>query len=491
MPRSTVGRVPPLRRISSLDASNLRVESRGLPMTVAALALLDPDDGHRASFGAVDLEVIREHVARRVASEPRLREVLLPTRWWQGPAVWVPDAGFDVASRVRGATVPSPGDEAALLRLCCDLSGPALDPMVDPWEMWVITGCHDGSVGVLLRLHHVVADGAAALDLFSALFDAAAGPADQRRGMPGGRQPGIPHPDIGTPGTGLLLLDNMRRNACRVGDTAQRLGLAMRPMSLCRKAMGTMGLARLLVAHGRAPALSFNEPVMTGPRELRLVRADLAAVVAAAHGRGATVNDVLLVAVAQGVRSLLRARGELVPGLVLHVSVPASLRPAGETGPAGNRVAVRPMWVPLDEADAALRLSALAPATRAVKRLPPLQPSGAIGQRWVVRVMRRQRLVNLIISNVPGPTEPLWFAGRRIREVFQIGLAGVQGNLSITVGALSYAGQLNLDVASDAALVPDVDVFVRGVRQALRDLGCLRAGPAPAVSWPQPPMDGA
>jgi hypothetical protein len=214
-------------------------------------------------------------------------------------------------------------------------------------------------------------------------------------------------------------------------------------------------------------------------------------VVAAAHGRGATVNDVLLVAVAQGVRSLLRARGELVPGLVLHVSVPASLRPAGETGAAGNRVAVRPMWVPLDEADAALRLSALAPATRAVKRLPPLQPSGAIGQRWVVRVMRRQRLVNLIISNVPGPTEPLWFAGRRIREVFQIGLAGVQGNLSITVGALSYAGQLNLDVASDAALVPDVDVFVRGVRQALRDLGCLRAGPAPAVSWPQPPMDGA
>jgi hypothetical protein len=279
------------------------------------------------------------------------------------------------------------------------------------------------------------------------------------------------------------MLDNVRRNAVRVGHTGRRLGLALRPMSLSRKAIGSLGLARLLVAHGRAPALSFNQPVTTGPRAISLVRADLAAVVAAAHGRGATVNDVLLVAVAQGVRSLLQVRGELEPGLVLHVSVPASLRTAGEVGAAGNRVAVRPMWVPLDEAGAARRLSALAPATQAIKRLPPLQPSGAVGQRWVVRVMRRQRLVNMIISNVPGPPEPLWFSGRRIREVFQIGLAGVQGNLPITVGALSYAGQLNLDVASDAGLVPDIGAFMWGVRRALRDLGCL-PGPEPAVAAP-------
>ncbi len=108
--------------------------------------------------------------------------------------------------------------------------------------------------------------------------------------------------------------------------------------------------------------------------------------------------------------------------------------------------------------------------------------------------MRRQRLVNLIVSNVAGPPEPLWFAGRRICEVFQIGLAGVQGNLSITVGALSYAGQLNLDVAADSTLVPDVDVFAHGVSDALRDLGCLRApdlSPEPCGVWPQPPTAGA
>ena len=496
MPSTTAGRLP-LRRISSLDASNLRVESRGLPMTVAALMVLDPDDGHAGSSAAVDLEAIRGQVASRVAREPRLREVLLPTRWWQGSPVWVTDVGFDVGSRVRSAAVPSPGDEAALLRLCCDLSGPALDPMSSPWEMWVITGRDDGSVGVLLRLHHVVADGAAALGLFSALFDPAPDPAQptgQRRGMPGGRPPGIPHPGTVRPRGGELALDNLRRSTGKVARTARRLGPAMRPRSLSRWAIGTMVLTRMLLAHGRAPALSLNQPVMAGPRELRLVRADLAAVRAAAHVRGATVNDLLLAVVAQGVRGLLQTRGELVPGLVLHVSVPASLRRAGETAAAGNRVAVRPMWVPLDESDPALLLAALAPTTRAVKRLPPLQPSGALGQRWVTRVMRRQRLVNLIVSNVAGPPEPLWFAGRRIREVFQIGLAGVQGNLSITVGALSYAGQLNLDVAVDATLVPDVEVFAQGVSDALRDLGCLRGpdlSPAPGVLRPRPPRPGA
>ena len=255
-------------------------------MTVAALVVLDPDDGHPGSTVAVDVEAIRRHVASCVAREPRLREVLLPTQWWQGSPVWVPDVGFDVASRVRSATVPSPGDEAALLRLCCDLSGPVLDPMSSPWEMWVITGRDDGSVGVLLRLHHVVADGAAALDLFSALFDPAPEPAQptgHRRGMPGGRPPGIPHHGTVRPRGGELALDNLRGSTGKVARIARRLGPALRPRSLSRWAMGTMVLTRMLLAHGRAPALSFNQPVMAGPRELRLVRADLAAVRAAAH----------------------------------------------------------------------------------------------------------------------------------------------------------------------------------------------------------------
>ena len=473
MPRLAPRRPPPLRRISSLDASNLRVESRGMPMTVAALAMLEPADGLVDASGDLDMETIRRHVASRVAGEPRLRQVLFPTRWWQGPPVWVPDARFDIASRVRRAAVPAPHDEATLLKLCGELSRPGLDPTRSPWELWVVNGCEDGSLAMLLRLHHVMADGAAALELFSTLFDPAPEPPPPAGGMPGGRPPGIPPAGRG-PTAGRLFADNQRRVLATFWHGARRFGGRLRrPALLVHRLGGGVQLVKMLVAHGRAPALSFNRPVTAGPRELSLVRADLAAAKAAAHACGGTVNDLLLAVIAHGVRALLAERGELVPGLVLHVSVPASLRAAGEAGGSGNRVAVRPMWVALDEGDPSRRLAALAPATKAVRRLPPLQPSGALGQRWVVRVMKRQRLVNLILSNVAGPTGRLWFAGVRVRELFQIGAAGVQGNLAITVGALSYAGRLNLDVAADAALVPDIQAFTQGVRDALDHLGCL------------------
>ena len=470
MPTPTVRPGLPLRRISSLDASNLRVERSGLPMTVAAVAVLEGGLLGRAS-GAVDLEAVRRHVARRVAREPRLGEVLLPTPWWQGPSAWVPDSRFDIASRVYGSTVPSPGDEAALLRLCCELNRSGLDPARSPWELWVISGRDDGSLALLFRLHHVMADGAAALALLGALFDPAPDPRPAAVRMPGGRPPGIPHRGLPLPSARELFVDNLHRHSTGFRRTAGRLGLALRPASLGRRMRATVGLARLLLAGGRAPALSFNRPVTT-ERRLTLVRADLAAAKAAAHLHGATVNDLLLAAVGHGTRALLEARGELEPGLALHVSVPTSLRPAGEAGAAGNRVAVRPMLVPLDEPDPGRRLAALAPATRKVKRLPPLQPSGALGQRWIVRIMRRQRLVNLLVSNVAGPAAPLWFGGARVREIFQIGL--VQGNLSITVGALSYSGQLNVEIASDAVLVPDIEVFAEGVARGLAELGCLR-----------------
>ena len=90
-------------------------------------------------------------------------------------------------------------------------------------------------------------------------------------------------------------------------------------------------------------------------------------------------------------------------------------------------------------------------------------------QRALTGLMNRQRMVNLFTSNVPGPTEPLYFAGARVLEVFQVGV--VQGNVSLSVGMLSYAGQLNVDIVADADVNPDLDVFADGLRDTLAALG--------------------
>ena len=73
------------------------------------------------------------------------------------------------------------------------------------------------------------------------------------------------------------------------------------------------------------------------------------------------------------------------------------------------------------------------------------------------------------MSNLPGPPQPMYFAGAKILELFQIGV--VQGNVAVQVGALSYAGQLNFDIVADANLVPDSTVFANGIVEDLERLG--------------------
>jgi hypothetical protein len=207
-----------------------------------------------------------------------------------------------------------------------------------------------------------------------------------------------------------------------------------------------------------------------------LVRADLDRVRKAAHAHGGTVNDVVLSAVVGGAQRLLDARGELTPGLVLQASVPASLRSPSDTFAAGNRVGVMIVPLRLGDTDPARRLSLIAATTATRKRQPLHQPNARLLQRWMVRMMRRQHLVNLIVSNVPGPRVPLYVAGVRITEIFQIG--AVQGNVPISVGAFSYAGQLNLDVVGDPDALPDLAIFTRGVAGTLSQLGGLTDSPS-------------
>jgi hypothetical protein len=79
--------------------------------------------------------------------------------------------------------------------------------------------------------------------------------------------------------------------------------------------------------------------------------------------------------------------------------------------------------------------------------------------------MPRQRFMNAYIANVPGPPVPLWFAGTRVLELFP--LVPITANLSIGVGALSYAGQFNITVVGDRQLCPDLEVFVGDVKRSL------------------------
>ncbi len=98
--------------------------------------------------------------------------------------------------------------------------------------------------------------------------------------------------------------------------------------------------------------------------------------------------------------------------------------------------------------------------------------------RGLIRLMDHQRLVNLLVSNVPGPPAPMYFAGARVLDVFQVGV--VQGEPHAGRGGAVLRGELNFDVVADAERCPDVALFAEGLENALDELGARAGTPDPA-----------
>jgi diacylglycerol O-acyltransferase / wax synthase len=449
-----------LERLTPLDVSNLRIERHGLPMNVAALAILEGRVLLDAS-GELALEAIRVRIERRLHLAPRLRQRLYRPGFGFGAPVWVDDASFDIGRHVRTRPVPAGGGEEALLATCVELNDRPFDQAHPLWEMWLLTGAAGGHVPMLIRFHHVLADGIAALLLLGTLFDAA--PLDAAPDAP--ESEGAPWTARPIPTRSELLGDALRRSITAIRRGVHQIEHPRRTLAPA----GTLFRQALQLAReGRAPRTSFNRPVGRRHRVL-LVRADLERARQVAHAHHATVNDVVLCTIAGGARALLAGRGELQRPLVLKVSVAASVRAPASASQAGNLVGVLLVPVPVGEEDPIRRLEQIARATAERKRLPPYQPAARLLQRWMIRTMNRQRRINLLMSNLPGPPQPMYFAAAEILELFQIGV--VQGNVALQVGALSYAGQLNLDIVADAHLVPDLTVFANGMTEDLERLG--------------------
>jgi diacylglycerol O-acyltransferase len=224
-------------------------------------------------------------------------------------------------------------------------------------------------------------------------------------------------------------------------------------------------------ADGRAPRSSLNRPIGSD-RRLAVVRGRLDVVRRVAHTHGATINDVLMAAITGGFRDLLCSRGERVNGLVLRAYVPVSLHREQPGQAHGNLDGMMVVPLPVGVPDPPERVRLIAAETTVRKKRN--RPAGGtlfrngLMQRAFLRVMAQQRWANAYVANVPGPPMPLYLAGAPILELFP--LVPLTGNLTLGVGALSYAGQFNLTAVADRDTCPDVDVFADGVRAALQSL---------------------
>jgi diacylglycerol O-acyltransferase / wax synthase len=432
-----------VQRVPVEDLCSLWAETPTTPMHIALLGTVDAGP-LTDSAGAVRMAVIRSAVEGHLDSAHALRRVLLRTRLGQGGAAWVDATDFRIEDHV--VPVHAPDDvrnENELRAWCARRSLLPLDRARPLWRMDVIPGFPEDRVGVLVVLHHVVADGLRGVSLLSALLDTEPQP---RPAPPPRWRPAPP------PSAARLVRD---------GAAARWTGLTGVRRGNLIGAVGVLGGLRR--ERGREAPPSPLAGCIGSGRRLEVVRRPLDELRAAGHAFGCTVNDLLLAAVTHGLRDALTAWGRCPDGLVLLASVPVGAR----TDRAGGMMIVP---LPVGTADPRERLRLITPETARGKARPDEGVAGIVampatlahlGVLWARRTASSH--INLYVTNVPGPPTPLYLAGARLRDV--VPLAPLVAGVRLSVTALSYDGTLSVALLANDS-ISDLHVVAEGTREA-------------------------
>jgi diacylglycerol O-acyltransferase len=443
-------------RLTGGDLAMLWPDDLGWPQDIGLLAILDGD----AFFDTTDFSIgdMRERIASRLHLLPRFRQRLHRPGFGQGRPYWADDPSFDIARHVRVKDLSVPGEEMQLLEACEQLRRQRFDMSHPLWEFWFLNGLADGRVGLFIKVHHTLADGASGIAALGAFLDFA-----PDRSV----DASIDWIPSRAPTRTELARDSLLRRWNRIRQAAQSL---LDPVKLFSRVRRAVSAVRQILGEARAPQTSLNQAI-GDRRRLALVRSEFDTFREAAHMTGGTINDVLLSVVAGGVRSLLTSRGEPVDDLLPRAVVPVS---GGLNDESGNNTASGIMVpLPIGDPDAHLRAQTIAADTARRKKNPlSYDEAGILNSSLMTRISARlagrQRLSNLYVANLPGPPMHLYLGPARILALFP--LVPLAGNTTVGVGALSYAGQFNLTVVADHDACPDVDVFVAGLRDALDQL---------------------
>jgi WS/DGAT/MGAT family acyltransferase len=447
-------------RLSPLDSSFLAVESSTAQMHVGWAALFSPPkEGPVPSF-----EQLRVHIGGRLGRAPRYRQKLAQVPFAVHNPVWVDDDHFDLRRHVRRAASSDIGeviDQA--------MSTP-LDHQIPLWQLDIAGDLSDGRIGVIGKAHHCMVDGIAAVELAALLLDPTVRPPSSQTD----RWKAAPVPSA------VELLTRGLRD--RLLDPLALFGTAIEIVRSPKRIFGLPeDLRRTLraLAHSvgaPAPLSMLNGPISSS-RHLALVKRpfdDLKLV--ARHNPHVTINDVVLAAACGGMRRFLIRHGERP--VRLKTMVPVNLRDLDEADELGNRISFLFVDLPCDELDPSRRLRAIHAAMR--DRKAGGEPQGghsvleAVGhgphrlQHIVSRLMASPRAFNLVVSNIPGPREPLYMLGCELEEVYPV--VPLADRHAISIGLTTLGNGAFFGIYADPEVLPDVDLLATFIDESIDEL---------------------
>jgi WS/DGAT/MGAT family acyltransferase len=453
-------------RMSPQDAMFISVEDERNPMHIGTVSVFE---GPAPSYG----DLVRL-VVSHLSNLPRYRQRVRFVPMGLGRPVWVDDPDFQILYHVRHTATPPPGSADDLRNLAGRVFAQNLDRGKPLWELWMVEALQDGNWALISKVHHCMVDGVAATDLLTVLL----GREPQKRP---GRAPAWHAAEA--PSDLRLLADaaadaitdpiNGIRGVPAVARAIFAAGLGMHSLTDARNLIGSLG------SWTQPTAGSLNGPI--GPhRRWSWATASLDDVKEIRSSLGGTVNDVVLCAITNGFRQLLRSRGEKVAGKVVRALVPVSVRRESEKGLYNNRVSGLFPGLPVGLDRPVSRLNAIRRQMDQFKRsgqsvagdilvqLSGYAPPMLLAVSLRIALHAQQRLVQTVTTNVPGPQFPLYAAGRQM--IYAYPYVPIAGSVRIGIAIFSYLGNLNFGITADYDSVPDIDVLTHGIESGVAEL---------------------
>ncbi|MEM1152936.1 MAG: wax ester/triacylglycerol synthase family O-acyltransferase [Pseudomonadota bacterium] len=471
-----------MKQLGILDSAFINLEQTNTPQHIGGLGIYDPST---APGGFVRFKDVIANFDRRLSRLPLFRTRLVEVPGGIDRPYWIKDAHFDVEFHLRHIALPEPGDWRQLCILVARLHSRPLDLARPLWEAYIIEGLDKipnlppGCFAVYTKMHHSLVDGAGGSTFVAALHDlepvpSTSEPADEE-----------PHLVDSTPSVTELLSRaslNTVKNAIALATGSAKSGVAIGKYAL------DIGRKKIPAPDLSAPKTRFNKAV--GPhRVFDAAEFPLAGFKAIRRAADVTLNDVALGVIGGALQAYLQEKGEAPGDGSLAAAMPLNMRTRRETSDDNNQVGSVFATLATDINDPLARLQAIKQSTEQAKSSGENSPmvdtlklagvfspvvTKAVASFWASHELSRFIPMNVTtcISNVPGPSFPLYCAGSKMVDYYGLGV--LTPGMGLFHLVFSYSGNISLSILADRDILPDPeryhDLLVESYRHIYRSV---------------------
>ncbi len=452
------------QRMSPIDTAWLRMDRPNNLMQILGVMLFE---------GELDYARLRGVIEQRMLAYDRFHQVVQPEATGYR---WVDDPDFDLDRHLRRAVLPGRGDKAELERFVADLASTPLHPARPLWQMHLVDTAMGGQA-LIMRFHHCIADGIALVGVMMSMAD---------ESLPLPAAPSAPAGAAARPAPNSF--DAFWQPVTEIAQTSWELSSAVwhkylellgnptLALKYARAGTGMTAEAARLVLMANDSDTRFKGTPGTAKRVAWSDPLPLPEIKAVGKALDCSVNDLLLSSVAGALRAYLAERGDPTDGVELRALVPVNLRQPEDMGTLGNRFGMVTLELPVGEANPLARLYETRRRMRELRQsYQPILTLGILGAVGMGPKLVQESLLDFlankcsaVMTNVPGPQQPIYLAGARLRQPFF--WVPQSGNIGMGVSILSYDHEVQFGLVTDKQLVPDPERIVGRFAQEFQKL---------------------